>query len=145
LIDHPIHPLFDILSIYKWEAYETSKKKKDTKRWLSSYQICTSLNNVYGGILIMAVYFVSYKLSKTPNYYNALHETLQSYEAWMYHQDTTLLLYTKESSKKKSTYKLKPCIDDEDSLLIFRVRNDKEGWLAPESWEWINSAFDTKL
>ncbi|MCQ6289116.1 HBL/NHE enterotoxin family protein, partial [Bacillus cereus] len=26
------------LSIYKWEAYETSKIKKDTKRWLSSYQ-----------------------------------------------------------------------------------------------------------
>jgi hypothetical protein len=100
---------------------------------------------VYGGILIMAVYFVSYKLSKkTPNYYNALHETLQSYEAWMYHQDTTLLLYTKESSKEIYN-KLKPCIDDEDSLLIFRVRNDKEGWLAPESWEWINSAFDTKL
>ncbi|MCQ6307430.1 hypothetical protein, partial [Bacillus cereus] len=25
--------------IYKWEAYETSKIKKDTKRWLSSYDL----------------------------------------------------------------------------------------------------------
>ncbi|MBG9616690.1 hypothetical protein [Bacillus cereus] len=88
----------------------------------------------------MAVYVISYKLNAPIQYSTLFHKTIQSYEGWMFHQESTVLVCTKDSSQQIYK-KLKPCIAEEDTLLIVKVRNDMQGWLPPESWSWIQHAF----
>ncbi|PHG56567.1 hypothetical protein [Bacillus toyonensis] len=88
----------------------------------------------------MAVYFISYKLNTPNTHATLLYKTIQSYEGWMFYQESIVLLCTKASSKQIYN-KLKPCIAQEDTLLIVKVRNDIQGWLPSESWNWIHHAF----
>lgn len=89
----------------------------------------------------MAVYLISYKLNTPIQHATLFNKTIQSYEGWMFHQESLVLLCTKDSSHQ--IYKqLKPCIAEEDTLFIVKIRNDMQGWLPPESsWNWIQQAF----
>ncbi|WP_309411735.1 hypothetical protein [Bacillus cereus] len=88
----------------------------------------------------MAVYFISYKLNNPIQHATLFNKAIQSYEGWMFHQESTALICTKSSSHQIYD-QLKSCIAAEDTLLIAKVRNDMQGWLPPESWNWIQQAF----
>ncbi|HDR7790915.1 hypothetical protein COJ60_29455 [Bacillus cereus] len=88
----------------------------------------------------MAVYLISYKLNTPIQHTTLFNKTIQSYEGWMFHQESLVLLCTKATSHQIYN-QLKPCIAEEDTLLIVKVRNDMQGWLPPESWNWIQQAF----
>lgn len=92
----------------------------------------------------MAVYLISYKLNTPIQHATLFNKTIQSYEGWMFHQESLVLLCTKDSSHQ--IYKqLKPCIAEEDTLFIVKIRNDMQGWLPPESWNWFSKLLNINL
>jgi len=84
----------------------------------------------------MAVYMIGYDLNKDKDY-NELYDAIKSsYPTYWHHLDSTWLVDTTNDAKTIKE-KIKPHIDDDDSLLIMRVTSDYSGWLTEKAWKWI--------
>jgi hypothetical protein len=81
----------------------------------------------------MAVYLISYKLNTPIQHATLLIKPYNLMKGGCFIKNPLVLLCTKDSSHQ--IYKqLKPCIAEEDTLFIVKIRNDMQGWLPPESW-----------
>jgi hypothetical protein len=82
----------------------------------------------------MAVYLISYKLNTPIQHaipslikpYNLMKGGCFIKNPWYY--------YVQKDSSHQIYKQLKPCIAEEDTLFIVKIRNDMQGWLPPESW-----------
>ena len=88
----------------------------------------------------MAVYAVCYDLRKSGQDYSGLYEAIKGYGNWMHYLDSTWFIKTNQTPQQIFDT-LKPHIDDNDYLLIIEVKNNKQGWLPEEAWEWFRQAF----
>jgi hypothetical protein len=84
----------------------------------------------------MKVYSINYDLKKPGMDYQDLYDAIKQYNWWHY-LESTWLVHTNDSASDIFK-RLKPHIDDNDSILIIEAGKDKAGWLPEEAWDWIN-------
>lgn len=84
----------------------------------------------------MKVLLVCYDLGKPNRDYTGLYQILKKATSWWHYLESCWLLKT-ELSPSQWFDKLKPHIDDNDSLLIIEVRKNYKGWLPKKAWDWI--------
>lgn len=82
------------------------------------------------------VYMVSYDLNKLGQDYEGLYEELRRSSGYWHYLDSTWLISTSESANSIFN-RLRPSIDNNDSVLIIDVGRDYSGWLSKKAWEWI--------
>ncbi len=86
----------------------------------------------------MPVYCVSYDLKGPNRDYESLIEALQSEGRWWRFLESTWLISTDETPSDLWK-RLSPTITRKDCILIIEVRNNAQGWLPREAWEWIRN------
>ncbi len=86
------------------------------------------------------VYLITYDLNKEGQNYDKLYEAIKSLGNWCHYLDSTWLVETSYSANQISEKLRKEGIDNNDSLLVFRLLKDYAGWLSEEAWQWIRDA-----
>ena len=84
----------------------------------------------------MKVYIVSYELRKK-KIYTGLFEQLKASPGWCHYLGPTWLIATEENAKQLYN-RLKPHLDQEDSILVIQAGTEMEGWLPEDAWKWIH-------
>lgn len=84
----------------------------------------------------MNVYIVSYELRTKKNHIG-LFEQLKASPSWWHYLDSTWLVATHENANQLCD-RLRPHLDQEDSILIIQAGTDMQGWLPKDAWKWIN-------
>ena len=82
------------------------------------------------------IYLISYDLNKPGQNYADLYEAIKSTGAWWHHLDSTWLVDTQLTAVQVSE-KLRPCIDNNDNLLVIGVTKEYAGWLSKTAWDWL--------
>ena len=82
------------------------------------------------------IYLISYDLNKPGQNYADLYEAIKSAGVWWHYLDSTWLLDTWLTAAQVSD-KLRPCIDDNDNILVIGVTNEYAGWLPQKAWDWL--------
>ena len=83
-------------------------------------------------------YAINYDLSAPNRDYSGLYEAIKSYPGWWHYLESTWLVVS-DNTPSQIWERLKPHVDDNDSLLIIEVRDNVSGWLQKKAWEWIHS------
>lgn len=86
----------------------------------------------------MKVYCVSYDLKGIKRDYTPLLSALQSMGKWWHFLESTWLIATNETPAE-IWRRIATTIDTNDRLLIIEVRNNINGWLPKDAWDWISS------
>ena len=89
----------------------------------------------YGG---PRVYCVSYDLKSPGRNYQPLFEALRQSGRWWHYLQSTWLIQTAETPAQLWS-RLAPHITQQDFLLIIEVRNNVQGWLPKDAWDWITA------
>jgi hypothetical protein len=84
----------------------------------------------------MAAYCVSYDLKVPGKNYGPLYEELKKSPNWWHYLDSTWLISTRETAAQLAA-RLRRHIDGNDYVLVIEVRNNSDGWLPKEAWDWI--------
>ena len=90
---------------------------------------------------IMSVYCVSYDLNKAGQNYANLYEELKNSQSWWHYLDSTWLISTPETAEQLFQ-RMKPHIDNNDSMLVIGVTSARSGWLTNDAWEWLTKHLD---
>src|SRR5438876_5303744 len=86
----------------------------------------------------MAVYCVSYDLKGTDRDYEPLEAALRSKGKWWHFLQSTWLLATDETPAEIWD-RIRSTIRKQDFLLIIEVRDNAQGWLPKQAWDWIHA------
>jgi len=86
----------------------------------------------------MPAYSINYDLKAPNRDYSGLYEAIKANYAWWHYLESTWIIVTQEAPAQIFD-KLKPHIDNNDSLLIIEVRDNISGWLPQKAWEWIHT------
>lgn len=84
----------------------------------------------------MKVLLVSYDLKNPGKNYSDLYETLKTASSWWHYLESCWLLKTSLTAQEWFD-KIRPHIDDNDSVLIVEVQRPYHGWLPKDAWKWI--------
>jgi hypothetical protein len=82
-------------------------------------------------------YSINYDLSAPGRDYKGLYDALKEFGGWWHYLESTWIVVT-DSSPAQIWEKLKPHIDENDSLLIIEVKDNVSGWLSQKAWDWIH-------
>ena len=83
------------------------------------------------------VYLISYDLRRPGQDYKTLHDAIKAYGNWAKPLESLWLIDTAQSAQQIYD-RLRPHMDDNDSLLITSIGRDRQGWLSQEIWNWLN-------
>lgn len=83
------------------------------------------------------VYLVSYDLNSPGQNYTSLRDELKKSTDWWHYLDSTWLIYTWESANQVWN-RIHSEIDKNDRVLIIEVKNNMQGWLTQDAWDWIH-------
>ncbi len=83
------------------------------------------------------VYLVTYDLKKPGQNYSTLYDAIKSLGSWWHYLDSTWLVDTNFYSANSVSEKLTPHIDKNDNLLVIGVKNDYQGYLPEDAWDWL--------
>ncbi|WP_020208906.1 hypothetical protein [Gilvimarinus chinensis] len=84
----------------------------------------------------MSVHCVSYDLNKPGQDYTALYEELKKSPGYWHYLDSTWLISTSETATELFQ-RIKPHIDNNDTVLVIKVTNEYSGWLPEKAWGWL--------
>lgn len=84
------------------------------------------------------VYCVSYDLKMPGRNYEPLFEALKKNQKWWHYLQSTWLVLTPETPQQLWN-RVANTIDTNDYLLIIEVRDNCQGWLPKEAWDWIHT------
>jgi hypothetical protein len=70
--------------------------------------------------------------------YNPLLEAIKQSPKWWHFLQSTWLIQTTETPNQ-IWERLRPFIDTNDFLMIIEVRDNAQGWLPKEAWDWIHT------
>jgi len=88
------------------------------------------------------VLLVAYELKNKTKDYSAFFNTLKTAQSWAHYIDTCWLLYTNETPLDWDR-KLRPYMDQPDTILITEITRNYQGWLPNEAWQWISQTVGT--
>lgn len=81
-------------------------------------------------------YAISYDLRAPGRNYDGLFEAIKKSSRWWHYLESTWLIITNETPDQVWD-RLEGKIDKNDYLLIIEVRDNTQGWLPKEAWDWI--------
>jgi hypothetical protein len=85
----------------------------------------------------MTAFSINYDLKMPGRNYNPLYDEIKRSPQWWHFLESTWLIATDETINQVS-YRLRHHIDKNDFLLIIEIRNNKQGQLPKDAWDWIN-------
>lgn len=59
--------------------------------------------------------------------------------AWCHYWDSSWLIKSELKTADDVFEKIKPHLDSNDRCLVVEVKNNKQGWLTKEQWDFINT------
>ncbi len=83
-------------------------------------------------------YCVSYDLKAPNRDYTGLYESLKATQRWWHYLESTWILLTDETPDQIWA-RLQSHVDANDRLVIIEVRDNCQGWLTKDAWDWIHS------
>lgn len=84
------------------------------------------------------VYVIAYDLKVPGRDYTGLYNALKASPKWWHHLESCWLIFTSETPTAIWT-RLAPTITKDDRLLIIEVRDNCQGWLPKDAWDWIHT------
>lgn len=88
------------------------------------------------------VYMITYDLNSPGQKYddviNAIKEA--STGVWCTYWKSSYLIKSNYQTAKEVFEKIKPHLDENDSVLVIEVKNNKQGWLTNKQWNYINNS-----
>jgi len=82
-------------------------------------------------------YCVCYDLKTPSRDYTPLFEAIKKSMKWWHYLESTWIIITSETPNDVWD-RLGKAIDKNDFLLIIEVRDNIQGWLPKEAWDWIH-------
>lgn len=88
------------------------------------------------------VYFITYDLNKSGQDYDNVISSIKnaSNGIWCTYWKSSYLIQSGLTSANDVFNCIKPYIDDNDRVLVIEVKNNKQGWLTEEQWNYINNS-----
>lgn len=86
------------------------------------------------------IILITYDLKQPDRNYEALYESIKRCgDTWWHYLDSIWLVKT-ELAPSQCFDRIRPNIDDNDSLFIVEITGkQRQGWLPKDAWEWIKS------
>jgi hypothetical protein len=85
----------------------------------------------------LAAYMITYDLNAEGQKYDKVIQAIKdSSDAWCTYWKSSYLIKS-DLTPNQIQEKIKPNLDSNDRLLIIEVKNNYQGWLSEEQWEWI--------
>lgn len=84
------------------------------------------------------VYIVTYDLKAPNRDYNGLYEELKKSPKWWHYLQSSWLIQTSETPDQIWN-RIHMHIDANDYALIIEVRDNCQGWLPKDAWDWIHT------
>lgn len=81
-------------------------------------------------------YSITYDLKVPGRDYSGLYKAIKASQKWWHYLDSTWLIVTSETAEEIWN-RLASHIDKNDYLLIIEVKNNVQGWLPKDAWNWI--------
>lgn len=87
------------------------------------------------------VYFITYDLNKAGKNYDGVYQAIKdaSTGAWCHYWDSSWLIKSNYTSADDVFKLIKPYLDSDDRCLVIEVKNNKQGWLTKDQWDYINN------
>ena len=82
------------------------------------------------------ILLISYDLNNPKRGYRGLYKEIKKADTWWHHLDSTWIIRTNQNPETWQD-RLRRYMDKDDSLLIIEVRNNYQGWLPEEAWQWL--------
>ncbi|MCL4874202.1 hypothetical protein KJ039_08980 [bacterium] len=83
-------------------------------------------------------YAINYDLKAPGRNYDALYDEIKKTGRWWHYLESTWLVSTTETAEQIWN-RIGKHIDKNDYMLIIEVRNNTQGWLPKDAWDWINA------
>jgi hypothetical protein len=84
------------------------------------------------------IYAINYDLRRPGQNYGDLHAAIEKLGSSCWHYLGSTWLVDTHLNADQIWERLRPHLDQTDSVLVIRVANDNQGWLPKEAWDWIN-------
>lgn len=87
------------------------------------------------------VYFVTYDLNNPGQNYDAVIQAIKgaSTGQWISSWKSSFLIKSPYQTAQEIFDRIEPFLDRNDSCLVVEVKNNKQGWLSQEEWEYVNN------
>ena len=88
------------------------------------------------------VYMVTYDLNKQGQKYDEVIDAIKnaSTGVWCTFWKSSYLIKSNLTTANAVFEKIQPHLDSNDRLLVIEVKNNKQGWLSEENWDYINKS-----
>ena len=97
----------------------------------------------YNVIISMKVFLITYDLRKVGQNYTPLYDSIKSLSSdWQHPMESFWGVRVASQWTAQAIYeRLRPNLDENDSLLIFEVEPqiDRQGWMPKKFWAWLNN------
>lgn len=82
-------------------------------------------------------YSITYDLRQPGRDYSNLFEAIKKSPRWWHYLESTWIIVTEETANQVWE-RISSAIDKNDFLLIIEVRDNVQGWLPKDAWDWIH-------
>lgn len=87
------------------------------------------------------VYMITYDLNNPGQKYDdVINAIKEASTAWCSYWKSSYLIKSNYQTAKEVFEKIKPHLDENDSVLVIEVKNNKQGWLTNKQWNYINNS-----
>ena len=83
------------------------------------------------------IYIINYRLHRPTQNYDDLYKAIRALSGTYWHNTTSSWVVQSRLSAKQIFGQLKPHIDDNDELVVFRLQGDYYGQLNPDDIKWL--------
>ena len=86
------------------------------------------------------VYFITYDLNKSDKDYEGVFQAIKdaSNGVWCHYWDSSWLIKSYLESANEVFDLIRPHLDSNDRCFVIEVKENKQGWLLQEQWDYIN-------
>ena len=88
------------------------------------------------------VYMITYDLNNPGQNYDKVIQAIKdsSTGIWCTYWKSSYLIKSNLSTANDVFSKIEPYLDKNDRVLVIEVKNNKQGWLKENEWEYINES-----
>ncbi len=93
----------------------------------------------------VAIYMITYDLNGKGKDYTGVHEAIKSASngTWCHYWESSWMICSSLTVQQVSD-KIRPHIDTDDRYIVIEVKNNYQGWLKKEQWEYIRKMFESQ-